>query len=246
MEGQADSRPHMRTIGQWQGVFRELFRRAWGGYEHSSAGRWAGGFIDLLMIGNFPRVDDSCFAGEHDGLSEPLADCLVDLFVICDRLGIDLDHAIASKWPGVCFYCGKAKDCDCVGRHGGPKLDGSVRTDLLAKSLREWQQMLGGLFGAINQTQGLIAVSEHLGREIHELDEAITAYEASGGDIERFAVMLECADVLAWLIAVANLLDLDLSTELLDTYRFDRCPSCEQDVCKDEANCPLQGWSRHS
>ncbi len=233
----------MRTIGQWQCMFRELFRRAYGGYECATSARGVRGFINLLQA-DFPRVDDSCFAGEYDGISTAMADCLVDLFVICDRLGIDLDRSIAIKWPGACFYCGKVKDCNCVGQHGEPTLDGSLRSDLLTQPLRSWQQMLKGLFGAINEAQGIIRVSEHLGREINELAEAIETYEATCSDQNKLAAMLESADVLAWLIAVANLLSIDLSLAFISTYVADCCPSCGLEVCEDGANCPLHGWSR--
>ncbi len=235
----------MRTIGQWQAMFHELFAQAYGGYRCLVKTTNVSGFIEDLQI-NYPRIDDSCFSGQLDGIEWALVDCLVDLFVICDRLDIELDRSIATKWPGACFYCGKVKDCDCVGKHGRPMLDPSLRSDLLTKSLHDWQSMLGGLFGISNRAQGLVKVSEHLGKEITELAEAVVLYVASPNDATKLAASLECADVLAWLIAIANLLSIDLSSALSTAYRLDRCPSCEQEVCKDEANCPLYGWSRFS
>ena len=89
-------------------------------------------------------------------------------------------------------------------------LDPSLRSDLLTKSLHDWQSMLGGLFGISNRAQGLVKVSEHLGKEITELAEAVVLYVASPNDATKLAASLECADVLAWLIAIANLLSIDL------------------------------------
>ncbi|MEK7105112.1 MAG: hypothetical protein AAB865_00270 [Patescibacteria group bacterium] len=238
MKGQTDGRPDMRTIGEWQGVIRELFSRAYGGYRCALTASSASPLIDDLQA-NFPRVDDSCYAGQFEEIERALVDCLVDLFVICDRLDIALDQSIAIKWPGACFYCGMVKDCGCVGRHGAPKLDGSLRSDLLAQPLSGWQQMLKRLFGVTNQARGVAKVSEHLGKEIDELEEAVVRFEASRDPVDKLAAMLECADVLAWLIAVANLLDIDLSYHLSIVYHLDRCPSCEEEICAVQANCPF-------
>ena len=56
---------------------------------------------------------------------------------------------------------------------------------------------------------------DHLGREVEELIDAALDLERRPGDVAlQFALSLECADVLAWLIAVANLRTIDLDDAL--------------------------------
>ena len=65
---------------------------------------------------------------------------------------------------------------------------------------------------------------------LEEVGELTRAYRRGEGDIGK-----EMADVMAWLVSLANLLEIDLETELLKKYPR-VCPLCSSIPC----TCPFR------
>lgn len=134
--------------------------------------------------------------------------------------------------PG-CAYCGSSP-CDCSeqrkveAREAGTWRDFALPTDC---SLRDLQQHLASLYGSRNKSKGLDYLALRLFRETAELqnvhlrlaheDMVVAKLEDEYGS--------ELADVLAWVIAMANYLGFDLEIAILDRYR--ECPDCGMAPC---------------
>ena len=103
------------------------------------------------------------------------------------------------------------------------------------KTLAEWCHHLDLIFGRRNRDEGMYRVIAHLFEEVSELLDltGVTIIEPNNlDDLEReFA--LELVDVLAHLIAIANLQGIDLTVAIQERYG-DCCPTCQFRPCR----CP--------
>lgn len=75
--------------------------------------------------------------------------------------------------------------------------------------------------------RGVIGTYDWLLDEVEELGEALRKKSAK-------AIEDEFADVLAWLVSLANVASIDLERSAMNKYN-NRCPKCGKTPCK----CPL-------
>lgn len=141
-------------------------------------------------------------------------------------------EVLCQKYPVThCSYCRQAP-CACPERRPAASLPETVEPLQLSWTLGQWQQHLGTLYGDRNRQRGLENVLNRLSREISELlslQMKIPYLTLSLEDIEReFA--LELADALAWTVAVANILSLDLEDAVLERFGSG-CWNCRKIPC---------------
>ncbi len=142
-------------------------------------------------------------------------------------------EAMARKYPyDACSYCG-CSPCACKERRGNAAMRTQSAQTQLVWSLRQWSLHFRRLYGEANHRRGIENILNRLFREVSEisgLQMRLPRLALTLAEIEdEFA--LECADALAWTIAIANELGVDLETEFLKRFggncRQCNCIPCE-------------------
>ena len=93
-------------------------------------------------------------------------------------------------------------------------------------TLREFQQLIRDMYHDKDAARGVEGTFMWLTEEIGELATALR----SGSSEEQ---ALEFADVLAWLVTIANVAEIDLEQAVAKKYG-QGCPGCRQTLC----TCP--------
>ncbi|HIE05194.1 MAG TPA: nucleotide pyrophosphohydrolase [bacterium (Candidatus Stahlbacteria)] len=94
--------------------------------------------------------------------------------------------------------------------------------------LKEYQEIISRTYLSRDQNRGIYKTLIWLVEEVGELARAVR----NGQGLEE-----EFADVLAWLLSVANLAGIDVDSAM-DRYR-DGCPKCKKQPCE----CPVDKWT---
>jgi NTP pyrophosphatase (non-canonical NTP hydrolase) len=92
--------------------------------------------------------------------------------------------------------------------------------------IEEAQEMMRRIYLERDRARGVVGTLERTLDEFEELREAIQTEESE-------SISDEIGDVFAWLLSLANLLDIDLSTALYKKYS-DVCSKCKKSPC----DCP--------
>ncbi len=146
-----------------------------------------------------------------------------------------LDDAMSGKYPkGVCGYC-QGNPCSCEqGQRDAHLFNGKV--EQLDWSLRDHQENLNALYGEINRQQGIDNTLNRLFSEFSEIREIEAGAVNVNVDASRVcrAYMLEISDVLAWILAIASILDIDAQSVIEECYG-QGCPACDG---KKRCKCP--------
>jgi NTP pyrophosphatase (non-canonical NTP hydrolase) len=103
-------------------------------------------------------------------------------------------------------------------------MDHEAPTSPPALSVRELQQMIQQMFGHKDQQRGIDGTFMWFMEEVGELAGALRAR-----DTEQ--LQGEFADVLAWLVTLANLTGIDLQEAISTKYCLG-CPRCHEQVCR--------------
>lgn len=94
-------------------------------------------------------------------------------------------------------------------------------------TLAEIQYFIRRMYGAKDSARGVEGTFMWLTEEVGEL----AAVLRQGTDEQR---RREFADVLAWLVTMANVCNIDLTASLLEKYG-QGCPGCAQMICTCDA-----------
>ena len=95
-------------------------------------------------------------------------------------------------------------------------------------SLRDVQELIRSMFGAKDAARGPDGTFMWLMEEVGELAGALRA--AKKDPAKRDDLALEFADVLAWLVTLANIAEIDLDDAVRRKYGGG-CPRCGRPVC---------------
>lgn len=149
---------------------------------------------------------------------------------------LPLVEALARKYPtGYCAYCLQLP-CQCPEPRPAVHMEDTLSREQLRWSLREWCLHFERLYGAKNRERGIWNVLNRLYREVAEILSlsvritAATSQEFRSVDAIYDEFALEFADTLAWIIAVANVLEVDIEQAFLDRYG-NGCRKCGQNPC---------------
>lgn len=144
---------------------------------------------------------------------------------VANRMHIDLSDEIWQRFPGVCPYC-LASLCSCKERRDERQVLSRKPKGRRPESLRDWQEMFGGIYPNNNLQDSAI----HLAEEIGELNETIRNYLAVHAKEWFDKIVEELVDVVANLFGVATCLNFNLAVELADYFK-NGCPKCRQCPC---------------
>lgn len=155
------------------------------------------------------------------------------IFCVLDGFGdrVSFTEVLAAKYPMAgCGYCHQ-KPCAC-GTHR--KEHSPLAPDPLQQNwtLGHWCRHINELYGENNRRKGVETTLNRLFREVEEVRAVLYNIERKGWTpteaINEF--MLEIADVMAWVITCAYLLEIHLEKAVLDRY-YDGCTSCHSVPC---------------
>ncbi|MFX0011530.1 MAG: MazG nucleotide pyrophosphohydrolase domain-containing protein [Candidatus Hermodarchaeota archaeon] len=90
----------------------------------------------------------------------------------------------------------------------------------------EFQKLIAQLYLKKDKKRGLQKTFTWLVEEIGELASLIKLSEVNITSIKD-----ELADIIAWTVSVANILDIDIEEALIDKYPY-RCSKCNSSPCK--------------
>ena len=90
--------------------------------------------------------------------------------------------------------------------------------------IHEFQEMIHRLYFHRDAERGVKGTYEWLADELRELGKAL-----KGNNKE--ATENEFADVIAWLVSLANITGIDLERAAINKYSY-KCPKCQQSPCQ--------------
>lgn len=161
---------------------------------------------------------------------------------------LPLVDAMARKYPRThCGYCGQLP-CACEEKRSEICLQDEIAPEQREWSLSQWCAHLGTLYGAKNKQrpQALENLLNRLSREVNEFLSLLMNLSHNGATLEEIEreYALELADTLAWVIAIANFLEVDLERAVLDRFVTHNCWSCHQKPCTcTHFNIKLVKWN---
>src|SRR3989338_5667164 len=186
-----------------------------------------------IAIGDLQDAIRKHANGAHMGTM--LARVVSRTFCITEYFGdLPLEVVMCRKYPQAkCTYCHKL-NCRCPKQRPDYVLEPEPSDTQLNWSLTEWCEHFNNVYGERNRERGIENVLNRLFKEIAELLSLSMKLPAGFGKAtaqeieEEFAK--ELADTLAWTIAVANNLGIDLEAEVLKRYE-NGCWNCKQNPC---------------
>ena len=166
-------------------------------------------------------------------LSVALAEAVVRTLCCVEAYGeMPFVEALAAKYPfNKCIYCNK-RPCKCTEKRAHHVL--AVPNTTQSKwSLKQWCGSFRATYGKKNKERGVYYCLMRLFGEVAEF--AALQMPSVGKDsisevLER-DIAFELADVFAWIIAVANVLDIDLEFAVSSRYSKG-CDVCKKKVCE--------------
>lgn len=192
----------------------------------------------LALLGAGIRLLEDAY---EEGDTDAYATCLASIFArwaaCMAEFAPTAVEAMASKYGSNCVYC-KRTPCACpkVGRPAEKRLE--LNPEALVWSLRDWQQHLHLLYGERNRERGMDVVLRRLFSEHSEaLSGLLLIMLPMPSDRPVNWVMLtneirnELCDVLAWTLAAASVLGIDLMDAVENRYG-NGCPTCKASPCQ--------------
>jgi len=168
-----------------------------------------------------------------DKMERRLVRLLSRIFCVADYYGSDLGLAegFARKWLGSCAYCG-CIPCECQETRKAPVLPQAVPAEV-GWSLAEVCTHLNKLYGDKNRVSGLDYLVTRLFSEVAEVSSVTSNLPFTQGSHDELEEMLvgELSDGIAWTIALANELGIDLEEGWAKLYASG-CPRCTQQICQ--------------
>lgn len=192
--------------------------------------------VDHLALGGGELLK-SVHVGDTNILPSVSAKITLRIFTVLQGLNAteDFIRTLMEKFPeSGCSYCGN-KPCSCSTDRPEAKATVSPSEAQHEWSLAQWQALLKEMYGNSNKSKGgLLWAASRLSSEIKEVLEARMRMnrEASPGLIKKYRqeTISELADSFAWVCAVCNELDANLSDEFVKRYGKG-CQHCGKYPC---------------
>ncbi|TXT65898.1 MAG: hypothetical protein BAJALOKI3v1_60037 [Promethearchaeota archaeon] len=92
--------------------------------------------------------------------------------------------------------------------------------------IKEFQDLMRELYYHQDSKRGLNKTFYWLIEEVGELSSALKAK-----DLDKKNIGEEIADIVAWICSLANLLDVDIQSAILQKYPK-KCPKCMKNPCE--------------
>lgn len=239
MSGFADTYPNPRsidiaelerqypTVDHLQYRFAEIFGprdRLYLDERHSRIRLFETGLADLF--------DSLRREPPSENLKVPFARVTARIFSIANSIdGVAVSEGMMMKYPlAGCAYCHQ-QPCVCTAFRGAANLATDMTSQQRNWSLRNWQEHLANVYGPTNAEKGMWYVMTRLAIETNELVAEEDRVPMSTPDDIRRNYALEVADTMAWTMAAATLLGVDLQEASLERFG-NGCPACGSVPCR--------------
>lgn len=146
--------------------------------------------------------------------------------------GMLLADAMGRKYPADhCGYCGKLP-CACSVENRAKHSPAPCSPQQLQWSLPEWQNHLYRLYGELNEKAGVHSALNRLSEEVSEVGFVLHDVDGFNEPLsqKRERISGEMSDVLAWVLGVGSLLDINVGREVERVYG-PGCPVCHSHAC---------------
>lgn len=160
---------------------------------------------------------------------------LADIFswytAVANRLGLKLQEVLWQKFPGVCSYCLRPKDCVCGIEHASNPEENARKLRALQldrdehepRTLAEHQALHSRLYGWQHKRELPIMIAAHIVEEAGEVSEAFRHKD-------MYNAGQEMADVLSWVLALATRVGLKMADVVWEVYSY-ACRKCKEEQC---------------
>ncbi|MBI2042241.1 MAG: hypothetical protein HYT21_00600 [Candidatus Nealsonbacteria bacterium] len=233
MEAEFIERP--QSVSDFQRMFRYIYH-ALNEAEYPKDGDLIARLIEeITRLMEFARKDRRTL------FKEQMANIFSWSMAVVNRLGIDPQEALWEKYPGVCPYCLREKDCICGTEH--PIVENKElalrrfrreRADRRPQTLKDHQELHLRLYSWQHDRELPIVVAAHLVEEAGEVSCAYRRLGMANSDTAKNflfnELISEMADVMSWMFALANRLDFDLSEAIWEYYPYE-CVKCQKGPC---------------
>ncbi len=193
-------------------------------------------FFDVALADLRKAIRKGC---KKEILEIALARCVSRIFCISHqkyKLHLLLTEAMCQKYPKEkCAYC-QNRPCTCPKENRKNiqlEIDPIQQTGQLEWSLKDWQGNLCELYGDRNKKEGVEEILNRLSEEVSEIRELEKTSPTSKktNDEIKMKFARELSDALAWVIAVANFLEIDLELAVLNRFG-NGCQTCGKMKCE--------------
>lgn len=159
-------------------------------------------------IGTFFHNIISLFSGgSFTGTPAQFRGSLDEFLVLAAHFGINLEDAIWNKFPAMCPYC-LEKRCICTPVKKNPAYHLRIKKPKQELSIGFFQEMFGDIYPPM-PLYTTIRILFHIFEEMFEVDQELWIMTLSNQKKRREAEN-EFADIIAWMIQMANTLGIDL------------------------------------
>lgn len=198
---------------------------------------------DLIarLIEEITKLMEHARKDRRAAFREQLTNIFSWFMAVANRLEINIQEALWYKYPGICPYCFKEKDCICGTEH--PVIeDKEVKLRRLRRehagreprTLTGHQALHDRLYSWQHDCELPIVITAHLVEEAGEVSYAhrhfIMARNLKEKDSLRNSICEEMADILSWMFALANRLEFDLADAVWEYYPYE-CVKCHEAPC---------------
>lgn len=188
----------------------------------------------LIVFGDLQRVERKGAKTNQRAIA--LARIVSRYFTVANIFpDLPLAEMMARKFPLTgCSYCNN-KPCICVENRPNPIVQDKPTSEQLIWGLKEWSAHLQAVYGMRHKEKGFHYVQGRLIGEITEVCQLALAMPHMGRKTHEVMITFaeEMADLLSWIIGIANLLEIDLEAAVLRQYG-QYCPNCRSNPCECE------------
>ena len=185
------------------------------------------------LLSNQERFTMRALKGIRKGSAEKLKTNLLISFSwlmsVANRLHINTEEVVWSRFPYKCSYCGLLP-CACR------EIKQDFRSDTTSESGRsapnsigEYQRMFAAVYPP--QKRDLVVAGIHLAEEMGEMSEAVHNFAGEHKQQQFENIRDELADYISCIFGVANSANIDLESELKEFFK-DNCHVCHKAPCE--------------
>ena len=213
------NRPH--AVSEFQQMFAHIYPEGNMRYSESD--------IILRLLEEIAKIMEIARKDDLEALPVQLAKTFSLWNGVATRLKVDLQEVLWYKYPGVCPYCLREKNCICAVEHphipNKEQILRKFRRDRQSepKTLKAHQELHRELYALQNRRIMVIQTAAHLAEEAGEISK-----EYRHKNHEELCD--EMADTGSWMFALANRCNFDLADAVWNLYPCE-CEKCKQTVC---------------
>jgi len=184
------------------------------------------------LVSNQERFTMRALKGIRKGNTDKIKTNLLIAFswtmAVANRLKIDVEEAVWSRFPARCTYCG-GSSCVCKKIKSAKKTKFKRKVELKPGSLAGFQKMFEAIYPS--SSRNLFEAGVHLAEEMGEQSEAIHRFLGEHKKNLFKEIEVEIADYISCIFGVANSANIQIAKGLEKMY-WKNCHVCHELPCE--------------